>query len=180
MKYGKSTLMVSAGLVAGLMLGSVGIAAAATPVKTATAAQQAVGAAAGYGLRLGPAMRDAGARMVDVVAKATGLTVADVAAERAAGTSYADIAKSKGVDSDKVVGDALAARKAILDQRVKDGSITPDVEKTILDRMQTNMKSRVTSTDATRGNGTGTCDGTGTGGGMGRGAGQGRGSGQGR
>jgi hypothetical protein len=179
MKYGKSMLMVSTGLVAGLALGSVGMAAAATPAPTRTATTQAAGAAAGYGLRLGAAMRDAGARMVDVVAKATGLTVTDVAAKRAAGTSYAAIAQSKGVSSDKVVADALAARKAILDQRVKAGSITADTEKTILDRMSTNMKSNVTATGATRGSGSGSCDGTGGGGGMGRGSGGGGGMGRG-
>jgi hypothetical protein len=170
MKYGKSLTLVAAGLVAGLVVGSFGIAMAATPA--ATRAGQAAGVA-GYGLRIGVAMRDAGARMIDQVAKLTGLSVTDVAARRASGTSYAAIAAAKGVSADALVAKAIAARKTVLDGYVKSGRITAEQEKVMLATMGANMRTRVQSTDPAA------CDGTGTGAGGGQGGGMGRGRGAG-
>ena len=159
MRKSKIVALVAAALVAGLVLGTLGIASAAT----------SSGAAAGYGLRLGPIFRDAGARMVDVVAKLTGKTVEQVYTERQAGKSLADIAKEGNVSADKVVSEALAARKAVLDEEVKSGQITAADEKAILDRMETRLQSRVTDPSACNGGGGG-CGGS-------CGAGYGRGSG---
>jgi len=171
MKHKRSIAFAAAGLTVGLIVGSIGMAGAATTAPTAPAAPQAQGAG-GYGMRLGGVMRDAGGRLADVVAKLTGLPVDDVFAQREAGKSYADIAESKGVSSDQVVNEALDVRKAALDAKVKDGTISAETEAAALDRMETNLKARVESTDP--------ADCNGGAGGMGRGQGQGRGMGRGQ
>jgi hypothetical protein len=155
-----TVLFVAAALVAGLVLGSVGIASAAT---TATGTP-----GAGFGAQAGGMFRQAGASLADIVAKLTGQTAAQVYTQRAAGKSFADIASAKGVSADKVTADALAARKAALAAAVKAGTVTQAQADAMLARMLTRLSTRVTS-PALAG-----CDGTGPGavrGGMGRGAG---------
>lgn len=162
MTRNRTIVFVAAALVAGLVLGSVGIASAATRT-TGTPG-------AGLGAQVGGMMRQAGASLADVVAKLTGQTTAQVYAQREAGKSFAEIASAKGVSADKVTVDALAARKAALAAAVKAGTITQAQADTMLARMQTRIPARVTS-PAPAG-----CDGTGSGagrGGMGRGAGGG-------
>lgn len=153
----KSTILalVAAALVAGLTLGGMTTAmAAATGSDTA-----------GLGLRLGPAFRDAGARMLDILAKATGKSVEDIQAERQSGKSVADIAKANNVDLDEVVAKVLDARKAVLADRVKTGAMTQDQADQAIARMQDRITDRVNSTE------------TGPRNGQGRGAGGGRGMG---
>ncbi|PKQ29032.1 MAG: hypothetical protein CVT60_07460 [Actinobacteria bacterium HGW-Actinobacteria-10] len=163
MKKGKVAAFVVAALVAGVVLGSFGIASAA-PVAEENGA--------GYGLRLGSAMRDAGARMADILADLTGLSVEDIQDRRAEGESVAAIAESEGVDSQDVVDGAIAARTSILDAKVADGTIDEATRDEILARMTERMNERVTSDETGRmgrGNG-GAC---GMGGGRGAGAGAG-------
>ena len=155
----RSLMLVALGLVAGLTLGAIGIAGAAPAAETTAPA-------AATGLRIGPAIRDAGARMVDILAKLTGLSADEVQDRRAAGESVADIAESKGVDSGKVVDEALAARKALLDERVQSGTLSEDDAAAVLDRMESRLNERVTS-DAPCGGGAGACGGGGMGGGRG-------------
>jgi urease accessory protein UreF len=160
-------LIVSAALVAGLVLGSVGIASAATTATTGTPR-------AGFGAQVGGMLRQAGVSLADIVAKLTGQTAAQVYTQRAAGKSFADIASAKGVSADKVTADALAARKTALAAAVKAGTLTQAQADTMLARMQTRIPQRITD-PAPAG-----CDGTGSGagrGGMGRGAGGGGGGG---
>ncbi|MDO8964825.1 MAG: hypothetical protein Q7W30_10100 [Coriobacteriia bacterium] len=159
--------LVSAALVAGLVLGTLGLASAATTAP----------AAAGTGL--GASFRAAGARLVDVVASLTGAKVEDVQAKRVAGTSLASIASAKGISASEVVAKALAARKAVLDAQVKAGTITQARADQVLAFQKTRLTERVSSTAACAG-GNGNCGtGGGAGGGCGMGGGQGRGMGRG-
>lgn len=130
--------LVCVGLVAGLALGSVGAAYAATDSAT-------VGPL-GAGARMGQAIRDAGGRLIDIVADLTGLSVEDIQAERVAGSSISDIAEANGVSTDTVVSEALAARKAILDEKVADGTITQEQADAAYDLMTERVTERV-STD---------------------------------
>jgi hypothetical protein len=157
-----------AALVLGLAIGGVGTATAAT--SGATSSNPIVAGACGLGLKMGAAVRDSGGRLADVVAKLTGTTVADVTSARASGDSFAEIAKAKGVSSDKVVATALGTREKLLEAKVKDGTITQAQADTALKNMETRLTERVSST--TPGCGTGGGQGTG-----GRGMGGGRGAG---
>ncbi len=112
MKRGKSITLVAMGLVAGLVLGSLSIASAAPATDPATNEPLGVGA------RIGWAVRDAGARMSDIVAELTGLDADAVHDRRVDGESVADIAESEGVSADTVVDEALAARETILAEKV--------------------------------------------------------------
>jgi len=165
MKSGRIAALVAAALVAGVVVGNAASGFAAAPPATTTGTNTA-----GMGMRLGTAMRDAGGRLADAVAKLTGMSVEEVQAKREAGTSFADVASAKGVSAEKVVDQTLAVRKTVLSAKVKDGAITQDQADAALDRMQDRLTDRVKSTDAS-------CDGTGgNGGGMGGG---GRGAGRG-
>lgn len=157
-KHGKAITMVAVGLVAGLILGSIGIASAAPVTDPATGEQ------VGYGARMGIAIHEAGARLADIVADLTGLSVEDVEARRADGETVADIAESEGVDPAAVTDGALAARKAILDEKVADGTIDQETADLMLERMTDRISERIDSTET---------------GGYGRGQGCGMGGGQG-
>lgn len=165
MKKGQVAALVVAALVAGMALGSFGIASAAPATDS-----QGTG---GYGLRMGSAMRDAGARMADILADLTGLSVEDIHDRRVEGESVAEIAESEGVETQDVVDGAIAARKSILDAKVADGTIDAATRDEILARMTDRINERVTSDQTGRmGGGNGAC---GMGGG-GRGAGAGAGA----
>ncbi len=164
MKHGRTAALTIAALVLGLVVGGVvtgGAAPAADSTTTATAP-------AGLGLRLGAAMRDAGGRLADVVAKLTGQDADAVIEQRQAGTSFSAIAEKYDVEATTVVSEALKVRKEVLDEKVKAGTITQDQADDAIDRMTDRITDRVESTDAG-------C--TGTGGGKGRGARDGSGAG---
>lgn len=177
MKGTRVAALIAAALVAGLALGTVATGFAATPAVNRTAAATTTAPGAGLGLRLGSAMRDAGGRLVDVVAKLTGLSAADVQAKRAAGQSFEQIAASKDVSADKVVAQALAVRKQLLDEKVKAGVITQAQADAALASMKTRLESRIANTAACTGQGAGGGCGMGGGGGCGMGGGMGRGAG---
>lgn len=136
MGKGKIIGIAAAALIAGLVLGSMSIASAAT----------ANGSASGPGLRLGGMMAQAGSTLADVVAKLTGATADQVRTDRQAGKSFADIAKAKGVSADIVVSSALDARKAALAAAVKSGRITQTQADAALAQMKTRLSERVSST----------------------------------
>jgi len=101
----------------------------------------------------------------------TGKTVEAVAAERASGKTYGTIASEAG-KLDEFKTETLVQKKAVLDQRVKDGNLTKDAADEIYNSIVTSQE---------------TCDGTGSagigkmnGGGLGQGRGQGIGKGTGR
>lgn len=166
MNKSKVAILVSAALVAGLVLGSVGIASAATATTTT-------------GAGLGGIMRQAGGTLAEIVAKLTGKTTTEVYAERKDGKSFATIASENGVAATKVASEALAARKSALDAAVKAGTITQAQADLMASRMSTNIPARINSAAPAN------CDGTGSGagrvgggmmgGGRGAGAGFGRG-----
>ncbi|HEY5587188.1 MAG TPA: DUF2680 domain-containing protein [Ruminiclostridium sp.] len=106
----------------------------------------------------------------DIAAVLTGKSVTDVNEERAAGKTYGTIAKEAD-KLDEFQVQMLEQRKAVLDQRVKDGEITQQQADEIYNTIKNNQA---------------TCDGTGNaklgkqfGMGFGNGQGAGRGTGQG-
>ncbi|MEA5076106.1 MAG: hypothetical protein VB139_07145 [Coriobacteriia bacterium] len=141
MKSSKSIALVALGLTAGLVLGSVGVSFAATET---TSTNPVVCA----GAKMGQSIRDAGGRLVDIVAELTGLSADEVQAERAAGKSAADIAEANGSSAEEVVSAALETRKTLLDERVADGTLTQEQADLMYDRMSERLTERV-STDET-------------------------------
>jgi len=160
-KKSKAVMLVSAGLVAGLVLGTVGVSYAATGTVSSTGA-------CGIGAQMGQSIRGAGARFVDIVADLTGLSVEEVQAQRAQGESIADIAEANGVSSDTVVEGALDARKAILDAKVADGTLTQEQADAAYAQMSGRLAERVTTDEVGAPNWAG--QGRGRGAGMGSGA----------
>ena len=107
----------------------------------------------------------------DITAGLTGKTVEEVTKERASGKTYGTIASEAG-KLDEFKAQSLEQRKAVLDQRVKDGKLTQAQADEIYKSIVTNQS---------------TCDGTGSigigrmnGGGFGQGKGQGMGQGRGQ
>lgn len=167
------TAAVAGALVAGVVLGSVVSGYAAAPKTVAPAAKSGVVAACGAaGLRLGSAMRDSGGRVLDVVAKLTGTSAADVQTKRAAGKTFSQIAAEKNISSAAVVAEALKVHTSLLADKVTAGAITQVQADAALSNMETNLKTRVDTANPDR-------DGTGSGSGSGMGAGRGRGAGNG-
>lgn len=161
--------IVAAAMVLGVVVGNVASGFAASAPATRTAGSTAPR----LGLRLGSAMRDSGGRLLDIVAKLTGKTTAQVVTERQAGKTFTQIGAENGVTSAQIVDEALKARIAVLDAKVKDGTITAAQA----DAAKLAMKSRLTQRVDTANT---ACTGAGAGAGgcgMGRGAGQGAGSG---
>jgi len=156
-------------MVAGLVLGSAisGFAATSTAAPATNTVAAACGAA---GLRLGATMRTSGARLLDVVAKLTSKTTAEVTADRQAGKTFTQIAAEKNVSSAAVVDEALKVRTTILADKVKAGTITQAQADAALAQMKTRLTDRVDSVNTA-------CDGTGSGGGRGMGRGRGAGAG---
>lgn len=149
----KTIAIVALAVTAGVVAGSVATGFASPARRLRAKAPAAVAATtrpfAGSGLKLGAQYRQTGATLADAVAKLTGLTVADVRAQRAAGTSYADIAASKGVSAEKVVAEVLSARSAVLDSLVSAGSLTRAQADQALASMKANLTARVAASDAT-------------------------------
>jgi len=166
MKRGTTIALVSGALVAGLALGSVGIAFGAPSTSTTRTA--------GFGARMGAVCRQAGGTIADIVAKVTGQSTTAIYAAREAGKSFADIAAAKGVSADTLTADVLAARKTALDAAVKAGTVTQAQEDTALANMRANVPAKITS------NAPSNCTGAGPGSGAGSGAGRGSGNGGGR
>ena len=104
----------------------------------------------------------------DIAAAVTGKSINDVNAERAEGKSYGTIA-NEAEKLDEFKAQLLEQRKAVLDQRVKDGQITQEQA----DEMYNNIKDKQSTC-------TGEGSGQGAGCGMGQGKGQGMGKGMGR
>lgn len=163
MKRGTTIALVSGALVAGMALGTVGIAFAA-PSRTATGT-------AGFGAGVSAICRQAGGTIADIVAKVTGQSTSDVYAARAKGESFAAIAADKGVSATALTDDVIAARKTALDAAVKAKTVTQAQADVAIANMKTRVSAKVTSTAPS------TCTGTGPGTGA---AGQGRGQGGGR
>lgn len=156
----KIIALASTGLIAAMVLGTAGMAYGAT---------ETTGPLFGTGARMGQAIRDAGGRLVDIVAGLTGLSVEEVQAQRAEGNSAAEIAEANGVATEEVVSEALAARKAILDAKVADGTITQEQADAAYAQMSERVTERVSTEESGRPSwaGGGSASGRGMGGGRG-------------
>lgn len=110
----------------------------------------------------------------DIAAALTGKSIADVTNERAEGKTYGTIAKEAG-KLDEFKAQMLEQKKAILDQRVKDGTLTQQQADEIYNSIKTNQA----TCDGTGNAGIGKKYGVGFGQGKGMGGGSGRGSGRG-
>ncbi|MCX8006923.1 MAG: hypothetical protein N3B11_02265 [Coriobacteriia bacterium] len=144
MKHSKSLVLVTAGLVAGLVLGGMGL-AAASPSTVGGGAAGKTGAV-GACVRMGQAIRGSGARLVDVLAGLTGLSAADIRSKRTAGESIADIARAEGVDPGDIVDKALELRASVLEQKVKDETITQAQADAAYAQMKERLAERIEST----------------------------------
>jgi hypothetical protein len=92
-------------------------------------------------------MADAGARLRDTVARLTGLSSEEIAEQRSAGKSIADIAAAEGVSTEELTDATLDARKTALDELVADGAITQAQADNMLTHMSDRITERITSTD---------------------------------
>ncbi len=156
----KTIGMLAVGLVAGLALGSIGIASAATISKTASSAATTASSTAQPGTprdlsgRGGKGGRGGEGDLPEALAKLSGMTVEEVRAQREAGKSFADIAKAKGVSTDALIAETVKIETAELDAEVKAGTMTAAQRTAVLSDIETRLKSAVTSTDVGhRGNG---------------------------
>ena len=110
-----------------------------------------------------------------IVSALTGKSVEAVTAERAAGKTYGTIANDAG-KLDEFKTENLAAKKALLDQRVTDGTLTQAQADATYKSLETNQA----TCDGTGSAGIGQRSGAGFGQGMGMGAGAGTGQRNGR
>lgn len=154
--------LITMALTAGLVLGNLATASAATG--SASNSNPIVAGACGLGSQVGASMRAAGGRLADVVASLTGKSVTDVQAERASGKSFSQIAEESDVSEDDVVARTLAVRKAVLDESVKSGNVTQDQADQALETMKSRLTFRMSNTGAGCGGGGGRGNGCGGGG----------------
>ncbi len=116
----------------------------------------------------------------EVVSGLTGKTVEDVTKERAEGKTYGTIA-NEADKLDEFKAQMLEQKKAILDQRVKDGTLTQAQADEIYNQIKENQATCDGTGSARIGRGTGAGFGQGSCGGLGMGSSaQGQGRGQGR
>ena len=114
----------------------------------------------------------------ETAAGLTGKTVEELYEERAAGKTYGTIAKEAG-KLDEFKEQMLEQKKAILDQRVKDGTITKQQADEIYSTMKNNQANCDGSGNAQLGKKYGAGFGSSSGRGQGMGKGMGRGAGMG-
>lgn len=103
----------------------------------------------------------------DQVATLLGMTEAQIQAERQAGKSLAQIAASKNVSEDKLIETILGAKKTLIQQAVTDGKLTQAQADTMLQNMQSMVKTMVERTTTGPASGRGMMGGQGTMGGRG-------------
>ncbi len=87
-----------------------------------------------------------GGNLLDTFSKLLGMTPAEIQAERIQGKSLAQIAEGKGVTEEKLIQEAMAARKDQIDQWVKDGKMTQTQADYMLSQMETRIKASVERT----------------------------------
>jgi hypothetical protein len=72
----------------------------------------------------------------EAVTKLLGMTAEQIYAERTAGKTLSDIAKSKGITDQKLIDAMLAGQKSAIDQAVKDGRLTQAQADWMLEKMK--------------------------------------------
>ena len=123
MQKSKIAILVAGTLVAGLTLGGLGIADAATRASHKTTVASHASTAKGVS-------------PVATLSRMTGLSVKKIQKLRHKGQSYASIATSMGVEPTAVVDQMLASRQAHLDALVAAGRMTAAQEQKMLDTMR--------------------------------------------
>ena len=84
--------------------------------------------------------------MAEALAKLSGRDVSTIMAQRDAGTSFADIAKAEGVDTARLVAEAVAIEKAELDAAIDAGTITDAQRTQELSGLQARFEQELTQT----------------------------------
>ena len=103
--------------------------------------------------------------LVATAAQVFGMPQTDLVATLNSGKTIADVAKDKGVATEKILDAFIAARKTALDQSVASGRLTQAQADTMLATMKTNVAAQLSAAFQPRGygDGTGVCTGLGTG-----------------
>ena len=122
-------------------------------IKEAIASTDATRGPGGPGGRGGRAGFGGMGDIPEALAELSGLTVTEIQTQREAGTSYADIAKSKGVSSSDLIAATVKIETAELYAAVKAGSMTSAERDSILSSLESNLEEAIASTDALRGPG---------------------------
>jgi hypothetical protein len=158
------------GAVAALTLGVIGVAGAAgsttatpTPGASAQAGQAHVPDGDGGGHR-GPGHHGGFGGIGDIpeaLATLTGSDAATIMQQRAAGTSFLEIAKAKGITEAQVIAAVTKLETAELDAAVKSGEITEAQRTQYLAALPASIKQALTDTSAMPAHGPGGRDGDG-------------------
>jgi hypothetical protein len=136
-----------------LATGTAGIAILALAATVAAAGPHGAGAGAGQG-QASPQVRSQGAGQgqaqgpaqagqTDVVAGILGMTQVEIAAQRQAGASLAQIAEKKGIAPQKLVDALVAQWSTRIDYRVSVGALTAAQAATLKDQLQVRAKDMV-------------------------------------
>lgn len=160
MKNRKAIGFIAVGLAAGLALGSIGIATAATATNSSTTATSTTAgttqAAPGPGGASGMSKHGGFTGVGDIseaLAKLSGLTVEEIETQRRAGTSYAAIAKAEGVSESALIAKTVEIEKDELDAAVSDSTLTNAQRTSYLSSLESGIKAALSSTDTMRGPG---------------------------
>ena len=152
MKDGRALMLANAGLIAGLALGSIVIAAgSASPALTASpgsARTIAAGTAEPPETMSGEATaesRQGARRLPDLVATLTGMDARDVDWQWRAGQSLVAIARAKGVTGERLVSAALEDFSRGLDEDVSSGRITSDQRARVIAAARVTLEREVTA-----------------------------------
>jgi hypothetical protein len=145
--------VVIVGTVAALALGAIGVASAASSSsakpspKAPTGATQSThhgdGAGRGHG---GFGHGAGGGDLAEALANLSGKDVSTIMQQRAAGKSFAAIAKAYGVGEASLLAEATKIETAELDVAVKAGQITEAQRTEILSGLQAHLKEELTET----------------------------------
>ena len=155
---------VVVGAVAAVALGAIAVASAATNTDTASPSPAASAQADGqhapdfdgegrHGAPDGDGSRGFGRGggapdMAEALAKLSGEDVSAIMEQRAAGKTFKQIAEAEGVDTARLVADAVAIEKAELDAAVKAGTLT-DAQRTQVEAgLQERFQNELTETGA--------------------------------
>ena len=115
-----------------------------TTVGVAFAAEQTTSVnSCGLDLRIGRSISGGG--VLQNVAKILNLDQNELRNERQAGKSFADIAKEKGQDPEKLAEGVMETRKAAVQEKVEDGTITQEQADACLERMDDRVRTKLES-----------------------------------
>ena len=164
MKHGTAKWgFIVVGAVAALALGAIGVASAASNDSTATPTPSS---SAQPGESYGPGRDGDGPRggmlkeggpgdLAEALADLSGKDEATIMQQRAAGTSFAEIAESYGVSASDLLAEAKKIETAELDAAVKAGQLTAAQKAEILAGLEAHLKEELTETHAIGGPGGG-------------------------